>query len=488
MTKAGGEASSPSLSSDAFKGASSSYISYGDSAAHLNQLAIIIRNFSKTMSQALASQVEGLYPSLPDIFPDVDWSSAEDDKLDRDMALEELYKAQVVCETTKAAFQLLTESPTLCRGPHLTYVHLSGFRESEVAMIISVCGGSEDDQPPEKWHPTYWKGKSRFHKASPSQGSTTSFCCSILKKAWRLKTPVRLSLNNQGDWDSGLLQTVPQDRITPPDRPLQELLRMGRENGHTRLSKKDRLDLASSIARSLLHLVGGPLLQSQWSSDNIVVDRLAQGDRRHEPYVVQALRNSPETGTFSRGSSAVVGLGVLLWELLFDLKVTIEPQDEDDEDDDGQLFTLHNALTRQVLHSQETFLDQPSLNIIRNCLTLFQIAQAADDEALNMGGDGERSTGPHNRDKDDRFRRELYWRVIRPLSHCARLYDSSRGHIVPRAPKRKADPDARSWSQAGKKNKSNTELAILEEDESDEDLKIAISIPSSSQLGSSTVV
>lgn len=262
---------------------------------------------------------------------------------------------------------------------------------------------------------------------------------------------------------------------------------MGRENGHSRLSKKDRLNLASSIARSLLHLVGGPLLQSQWSLDNIIVDRLARSDQ-HEPYVVQALHNSPGVGTSSRGSSAVVGLGVLLWELLFDLKVTIEPQDEDEEDDDGQLITLHNALTRQVLHFQETFLDQPSLDIIRNCLTLFSVAQAADDEALDIDQDDEESSRPHGRDKDDTFRRELYWRVIQPLSRCARAFDPSRGQIIPRAPKRKAELNARIWNQAEKKNKFNTELAMLEEDDSDVDSRIAISIPSSSQLGSSTVV
>lgn len=144
-----------------------------------------------------------------------------------------------------------------------------------------------------------------------------------------------------------------------PELTLEKLLDVKQDASGRKLLKRDKLDLAVAIARSLLYLSSSPLLQGPWSAENIYITQFtAEGvgsDLQTKLYIVRKLDNNPSVDEVEDSSNIhrfVLDLGVLLWQLLFGRKDSVEPEDEDDDDDDPTL-PLFNALNRKHGVSQE---------------------------------------------------------------------------------------------------------------------------------------
>jgi hypothetical protein len=171
--------------------------------------------------------------------------------------------------------------------------------------------------------------------------------------------------------------------------------------------KKDILRLALTIARSLLYLLGSPLLQDPWKTETIYVAETTDGSRI-KPYISGQLTGclgEEESRQSKRAKSSILHLGLLLWELFFGKKVTVTEEDKEDDEEDDETDTLFNALNREQISSQESsFVDPLCLDIIGNCLILYGQARVIDAA----------------------FRTNLYWDIVKPLIMSLENYSLSR--------------------------------------------------------------
>lgn len=170
--------------------------------------------------------------------------------------------------------------------------------------------------------------------------------------------------------------------------------------------KKDILRLALTIARSLLYLLGSPLLQDPWKTETIYVAETTDGSRI-KPYISGQLTGClrEESRQSERAKSSILHLGLLLWELFFGEKVTVTEEDKEDDEEDDETDSLFNALNREQISSQESsFVDPLCLGIIGNCLILYGQTRVIDAA----------------------FRTNLYWDIVKPLIMSLESYNPSR--------------------------------------------------------------
>ena len=321
-----------------------------------------------------------------------------DTEEDRKRAQADIQRAQRLCEATKAIVKVFANTPQSCQPPHSAHIHLSGFEEPEIDMLISVCGFNST-----KWHIVHWANPS---DQNPRQTSTNTFC-SVLKESFRGRTRLRVQLQRDGSWNDAAAGT---DRIRthaePPMLTLEKWLDAKKDRETTqaapsKLMKKDILRLALTIARSLLYLLGSPLLQDPWKTGNIYVTETTDGspDRglRIKPYISGQLTGclrEEESRQSERAKSSILHLGLLLWELFFGEKVTVTKEDDEGDEDDNGTGSLFNALNREQIDSRDSsFVDPLCLDIIGNCLNLYGQAKVIDAA----------------------FRTNLYWDIVKPL-------------------------------------------------------------------------
>lgn len=306
----------------------------------------------------------------------------------RDAAALEVAQARAQSEIIKAAFMELTGKPKPCQTPHAAYICLNGHPEPELDMILSSCHTHTDNRGPRRWHQTYWTRKTQHNQLSSTTLAEKGLCiCNLLEKWKPYRTFLRLNLDD-GSWKP--TQNRPSDRrskpIDPPQDTLQKVL------AH-KLPKEDRLSLGLAIARSLLYLLDGPLLQGRWSADTVYVEREKSGPK---PYIFREMVQKVADGgsnNLSRASQLSIDLGKMLWHLLCGQEVVVEPEDEEDD----ELWSLFNALNRECEEKEDIpCFEQPYILIVKECLNL---------------------AGPFE-DDEIPFLREVYHRVIVPLKTC----------------------------------------------------------------------
>ncbi|KAH7153364.1 hypothetical protein EDB81DRAFT_791255 [Dactylonectria macrodidyma] len=371
-------------------------ISYGKEAAHYRRMIRVAKGLNKTVRRISDSLMAEAESQMPQIFPTQHQAEDEQDK-----AAKEIYQAKIVRETTKAIITLLTEKEPPCENPHSALIHLTGFIQPEIDMIMSLC--IEKKKGSKRWHQVYWAKTATSNTEVPVHSRNESIC-SVLENSRRFKNLLRVYLQGEDCW--GYKEALAGDRMArytkPPDITLETLLSQRQNSAVRKLCKKDKLDLAVNISRSLFHLAGSPLLQGQWTTENIFVAQVT-GDKDGGgsgtlPYITAQLERISITHELQDSSYVcrlVLDLGVLLWQLLFGQKVTIEPEDKEEEDDEdnGPNISLFNALNREWGNSQDLFVEKPCLDIICNCLNL---------------------CGLHQLDEQS-FREKLYWDLVVPL-------------------------------------------------------------------------
>ncbi|KAK2480526.1 hypothetical protein H9L39_06165 [Fusarium oxysporum f. sp. albedinis] len=338
--------------------------------------------------------------SMQQIFPSQ--YRREGDFYDQDVVKAEIQKAQVVCDTAKGLFNQLTKNRA-CQPPHSAFIHLTGFGQPEIDMIMSMC---EAKGASEKWHQVYFTSKvpSDVRVLPPSDS-----ICSRLRHARKFKQILRIYLRIDGSWkcaDYSAADRI-QRFVKHPDLTLEGLLNARQHPSGRKLTKKDKLNLAIVIAQSLLHLSGSPLLQSPWNAENIYVthiaDEVVHSWLRTDLFLTRQLaQESPnaELDESLDSNRIVLDLGLLLWQLLFGRKVTIEPEDREDEDEDDLNLSLFNALNREHGESKESFVEQPCLDIIENCLNLYSFYQL----------------------DQQTFQEKIYWNVVTPLKNYLEFF------------------------------------------------------------------
>jgi hypothetical protein len=146
-------------------------------------------------------------------------------------------------------------------------------------------------------------------------------------------------------------QLIPNTR----DRSLQELLQS--ENKEMRLSVKTRLQIAFTLALSLLQLHSSPWITKRWRSRDVVLFR--EDEQKWSPYVAAAF-NAIRQGQFSntsievtndRGSklknSAIFGLGVVLLEIGRS-RLLLEPSSSEDGSDAAEGSTAEREIRERL--------------------------------------------------------------------------------------------------------------------------------------------
>lgn len=389
-----------------------SSISYGREGAHYRRTIRVAQNFNKIMGSIYDSHMAQTESQIPQIFQQ-EHHQQEDSSSNIDIATAEIHQARILRDTTKAVFDILTGDSKPCQAPHSALIHLSGFGQPEIDMIISLCVENDASEAAKKWHQVCWTSSIQPNACLTLKSSAENICAA-LKKARKFKSRLRILIQKDGSWKCADVSTTDRMKsyIKPPNQTLEELLSMKQDSSGGKLFKRDKLDLALAMARSLLHLSGSPLLQGQWNAENIYVTQAADegihDGLRTKPYIAGKLSNEvakEETDNVSQASRFVLDLAVLLWQLLFGQKVTIEPEDEEDEDEDDPSLSLFNALNREHGNSQELFIEKPCLDIIANCLNLYSLYQL--DEQT--------------------FREKIYWDIVTPLKKYLEFFYQCQG-------------------------------------------------------------
>ncbi|KAI1317243.1 hypothetical protein F5Y16DRAFT_153501 [Xylariaceae sp. FL0255] len=331
-----------------------------------------------------------------------------EDTLGDERAQADIQQAQRLCESTIALAKVFTKAPEPCQPPHSAHIHLSGFEESEIDMLVSVCGETKS-----KWHVVHWASPSSLGPPEPRQNPTGSIC-SVLKESRNGKARLRIQLQRDGCWNRS--PPGSNDRIlkyaAAPKTTLDEWL-CPKKDGETTsiasspLTRKNKLRLALKIARSMLCFLGSPLLQGPWKSKNILVAEIADESSdeglRIKPYIFGVLTGclEEESKQSGKAKSSILHLGLLLWELFVEEKVTITEEDKEEDEDEGEdedemeTNSLFNALNRKEITSRESsFIDRFCLDLIANCLNLYGQASVIDVV----------------------FRTKLYWGIVKPLA------------------------------------------------------------------------
>ncbi|RKK64379.1 hypothetical protein BFJ69_g16745 [Fusarium oxysporum] len=360
-------------------------ISYGNEAARYRQTIRAAQDFNCKMRKIYRSLVDDMESPMQQIFQPQ--YQPQDDSHDRDIVEAEICQARVVCDTAKDLFSLLTKNKA-CQPPHSAFIRLTGFGQPEIDMIMSLC---EAKGASEKWHQVYLTSKIPSNMREVPQPESI---CSALRDTRKCKKLLCIYLQTDGSWKCALSSAADRMKrcVEPPDLTLEAQLNA------RRLLKKDKLNLAVAIARSLFHLLGSPLLQGRWNAENIYVTQTANEVVDTKAYIARQLPHNPLSNgpnDSSNRNRVVLDLGLLLWQLLFGRKVIIEPEDREDEDEDDLDQSFFNALNREHSDSQELFVEKPCRDIIENCLNLYS---------------------PYQLDHQT-FQEKIYWNVVTPLKN-----------------------------------------------------------------------
>ncbi|KAF9886798.1 hypothetical protein FE257_011045 [Aspergillus nanangensis] len=376
----------------------SRWISFGDAAAHFRRTYSEAQRFNEIMRGIFDARMADTESQVKQPFYQCEEYNSSDDKL----AMSELADAKRVSDTTNILLKSLTEETKACQVPHRAHIHLSGFSQPEIDMLMSVCGCNSTG----KWHHVSWS--CRNHKTSKGFRAPTESICSTLARSWKFKKRLRLQVGHDGTWNC--TESSAEDRmkgkIKVPTLKLEELLHTKQETNTSiiRLLKRDKLQLANTVTKSLLCLLGSPLLTDGWRTETIyiaqVLDPLKGVYANNQPYILREITEKMLEYE-GAGSESVLHLGVLLWELLFGRRITIIPEDEEDDDED-QNMSLFNALSREEMHSRESCIEKPFLDIIANCLNIYPETELDDQE----------------------LRSKVYWSILRPLKSYVESYQS----------------------------------------------------------------
>lgn len=342
------------------------------------------------MRKIYLSLVAEMESPMPQIFQPQ--YQPEDDSQDQDIIKAEICQARVLCDTSKVLFNLLTRNKA-CQPPHSAFIRLTGFGQPEIDMIMSLC---EAKGASEKWHQVYLTSKIPSNMREIPQPESI---CSALRDARKFRKLLRIYLQTDGSWKCAVSSAsdLMKQYVQPPDLTLEAQLNA------RRLLKKDKLNLAVAIARSLFHLLGSPFLQGLWNAENIYVTQTANEVVDTKPYIARQLTHRPPNDGpeySSHGNRVILDLGLLLWQLLFGRKVTVGPEDREDEDEDDLSLSRFNALNREHDNYQEFFVEKPCLDIIENCLNLYSLYQL-DHQA---------------------FQEKIYWDVVTPLRNYLEFF------------------------------------------------------------------
>lgn len=341
---------------------------------------------------------------------------SQDDNTDNMEAEADIQHAQKVYESTMSLAKLFSNALKPCSPPHSAHIHLSGFDEKEIDMLISICGVNKT-----KYHNVHWVSCISPGTLELQQGPPDTIC-SALKESSAALTRLRIHLQKDGCWNSW--RPGPQDRVrkcVAPKKTLDEWLCPTREGqvatvGSSKLTKKNKLRLALKIAKSLLCFLGSPLLQGPWKSESILVSETADGwpheDLNIKPYIFGRLtgcldQDISEASECRRTKSSILDLALLLWEVFVGEKVTIADEDRDEDEDEAD--SLFDALNLREIKSRESsFIDIFCLDLIANCLNLYGQARKIDAA----------------------FRAKLYWDIVKPLIKSCEDYLPSKKKTV----------------------------------------------------------
>ena len=399
----------------------------GASPAQYRKITNRVQQFNHTMRRIYKACIVDVEPEIAQngAFQVYHQSrqAQNDIQRDRKRAQMDIQRAQLFCESTKVIAKVITSNPQPCQPPHSAHIHLSGFKESEIDMLVSSCGGSKTM----KWHIVHWINSS---DQNSRQISTDTFC-SALEESRKSKTRLRIQLQRDGSWNKAAGTTSRIRGCAAPITSLEKWLGTREDQKkalvqQSKFTKEDKLHFALMIARSLLFLFGSPLLQDPWTTKTIYVEETDDGSPdeglRIKPYISGQLADCLEEDSrqLERAKSFILHLGLLLWELFLGQKIEVTKEDKEGEED-NETDTLFNILNMKVIDSEIEHFHEPACpEIIGNCLTLYTKVKVIDAA----------------------FRTDLYWDIVNPLIKCLENYKpSSRDPMV--AMKREATPPPR---------------------------------------------
>ena len=339
--------------------------------------------------------------------------SPEIDEKKRDT--EALLAAEKLCFITRNLSSLMHQ-PNLepCNPPHGVMIHLNGFDQLEIDTLITICGpdkpgkeGKAGRLNTEKWHEITWVA------GAPVPKTTQSTICQKVRWSRTKMTRLRILVGLDGSW-SGTTSERMGEFAKKPVVTLDSALNS--KQGPW-LKKKERLDLAIKIARSLFYLIRSPWVCSPWSSATIHIleqrGQTAKPSATVKPYIESQMRvhdsdleRKPEC---KNRKSLILDIGVLLWELLLGRKIVVNSEDgrgeEEDSDESDDEDTIFYALSREEITARDCCVDEICLDIIANCLDLYVLS---DDESTSAT-----------------LQSDIYYKIVRPLWNYVETYNDT---------------------------------------------------------------
>ncbi|PON20790.1 hypothetical protein TGAM01_v210298 [Trichoderma gamsii] len=362
----------------------------GTEPAHYRRITKTVKQFKETMrdihmanSYLESTQVEIKQPYYHSHL-------SQEDTSYKKRALDDIQQAHRLCELAKSLVKVFKKAPVPCQLNHSAHIHLSGFEKDEIDMFISIC----DEPEFRKWQIVHWANSGSLKSPDLQHNPMSSFC-SLLKTSLKNRSRLRMQLQRDGCWSSQKRETSDRFiKLNVPKKKLSNWLRPGKDGetvttGLYKLTNKKKLYLALKIARSLLCLLGSPLIRSPLTSQRIFIDETADEtsyDLNIKPYILEELNrclHEEESQKSAGAQSAMLYLGVLFWEIFIGEEVEVLEDDKEDyeaEDENG-IQTLFNALTRAEVNKRESdFTDRSCLDLIANCLNLYPDAEVVDAE------------------------------------------------------------------------------------------------------------
>jgi hypothetical protein len=202
----------------------------------------------------------------------IDHDTERSTKRAKDLALYKNFSA-----ATEAMVAIIKDRHTHCPRKHTMYVNLSKYRESDkgiaIETIVTVC----EQHKAQGWRSVYWI---EAQQGVRSQRSAERKICDTLKNP-KLTRRLCIQMDSDGSWKEvsyGRIDLSLNSQAQKPGHTLADSLQVVNcepelmsLTGALRDKKWDRLDLAARIVRSVLCLIGSPLVCHRWRPQDLLV-------------------------------------------------------------------------------------------------------------------------------------------------------------------------------------------------------------------------
>ncbi|KAH8878944.1 subtilisin-like protein [Thozetella sp. PMI_491] len=280
---------------------------------------------------------------------------------DDDVAM--IKSADAFGSSSEELFTLLAKSTT-CPNPHDAKIHLSGFLDQQLHLLIADCEHAE-------WHHANARRSTSFPLQS-ILANRISGICDYLEKAQEVK----IAFNEGKLWQDKSTVTSLDRALSLDDTPtLDALLSSTAADGKMLFDNQDEKVLQVALAYSLLHLY-----KSRWLRQALARERINLAGAKHalgmpsrwEPYVSCTLQIDDEDTELEKDDQdTIISFGILLLEM--EARQRAVPSEADFAW--GADYPSQDLILDRILAEWGRTVDDGYRSVARACLHLQDLAE-----------------------------------------------------------------------------------------------------------------